>query len=412
MNFKAVSSRMKVRCRWLNKIFLLLIISIITYLYQKIKFYRTENSLRITFGEKLSISYRHVEKEHGYDEQNSKVNSPLPRLVVNILVWSPSLTLANQTKNIEVKLFPAYGKPRNKCPIKYTFVSGKEQEDYVDAIIIDAKQPGSLPKKKKKIPWILHYDEPPTISKNLENETFMKYFNYSIGYRMDSDFPNPVISQPVISDPLHFYQRYDYAAAVFSTCNGIRTKYVQEFSKYFRIKSYGDCLRNVERNNILERGENTFLDSKIKLLKMHKFAFAMMQFDCEDYIDETLNHAWKAGVLPIYLGTDSLQRILPAYLRTSFVPVSKFGTPKDLAIYLTTLLNDEVEYSKMTAWTNKSKVSKDDSPLSEIWNPKFSAGCKIALTLRKDRLTIRRNKTKTLRPIFCKERSVHHWLGK
>ena len=403
---------MQARCRWLSKIFLLLIISVIIYLYQKINFYITENSLHITLGEKLSISYRHVEKENGYDEHNSKVNSHLPRLKINILVWSPSLTFANQTKDLEVKLFPGYGKPKNKCPIKYTFVSGKEQEEYVDAIIIDAKQPGYLPKKRRNIPWILHYDEPPTINKNLENETFMKCFNYSIGYRMDSDFPSPIISQPVISDALHFYQRYDYAAAIFSTCKGIRTKYVQEFSKYFRIKSYGDCLRNVERNNILERGESKFLDSKINLLKMHKFAFALMQFDCEDYIDETLNHAWKAGALPIYLGTDSLRRILPAYLRTSFVPVSKFRAPKDLAVYLTKLLNDEAEYSKMTAWRYESKESKDKSPLNEIWNPKFSAGCTIALTLKRDRLTIGRNKTKTLKPITCKERSLNDWLGK
>ena len=382
-----------------------------TFVYKIITVKRNGNLLSIMIGRRITISYNYFHDQHDYSNKNFKYVPPLPKPKIKILLWSQSLTNEGRMYNIESHLFPNYGKARFECPIRYLFVTDKKHELFIDGIVIDAKQPGLLPQKTKNIPWILYYNEPSLVNRHLENETFMSQFNYSIGYRMDSDFPNPKISQPMISDPIHFHQKYDYAAAVFSTCNERRTKFLQEISKFIRIKSYGDCLRNVEKNNLVRKGETNFVDSKISLLKMHKFAFSLMKFDCEDYVDETMNHGWTAGTLPLYFGTDSLQRLLPKYLHTSFLPMSQFNTLKDFADHLITLINDKTEYDKFMAWRYKPKDHHDNSPLNKIWNPIYSPGCQIALALNRDRLAVARNETKTLKPIQCKERSLDKWLG-
>ena len=385
-------------------------IPIISYIYSNVTLKRTASLINIMIGQRITISYDHFHDQHITNKHLSN-DAPLPRSKIKILLWSSSLTNVKRIENIESYLFPSYGRARLQCPISYLIVTDKEEEPFVDGVIIDAKQPDDLPREMRRIPWILYYNEPSLVNRHLENKTFMSYFNYSIGYRMDSDFPNPKISQPIISRLLNFNQKYDYVAAVFSTCNKIRTKYVQELSKHIQIKSYGDCLRNVEKNNLVGKGEINFLDSKISLLRMHKFALSPMKFDCEDYIDETMNHAWKAGTIPIYLGTDSLERILPKYLQDSYIQVSQFSTPKDVAEYLITLANDKSEYGKFMGWRNKHEDPNDKSPLYKIWNPMYSPACRIALALSNDRLAFSNNKTKTLKPIYCKERSLDDWLA-
>ena len=403
---------MRVRSRWILACALLLASLIITFVFNHLSFERTANVLHIMIGPRVTISYKHASDQHRYKGTHQSYLVPPPSTKVHILLWSESLIKVNKTDEIEKRLFPNYGRAQNQCPIKYTFSFAKQQERLVDGIIIDAKQSSSLPQRTKHIPWILYYDEPPIVNKNLENATFMARFNFSIGYRMDSDFPNPKISEPIISNLLPFHQKYDYTAAIFSSCKGVRTKYVQELSKRSRIKSYGDCLRNVEKNNLIAKGGKGYIQSKIRLFKMHKFALSLMKFDCQDYIDETLNHAWEAGTLPIYFGTDSLQSILPKYLESSFLPISQFKTPSELADRLVTLVNDKSEYDKFMAWRSKSKGEMDESPLHEIWNPKYSPGCQVALALKNRKLRQDRRREKSLKPITCEERSLDTWLGK
>lgn len=402
------SPRMRVLSRWVLTFSLLLVLSFFTYIYNYLSFERTANSLYIMLGPRITISYNHQPNEQHGEKALPPDNFPLPRPQARILIWSKSLANKGEADNIEERLFPAYGKAKLKCPIRYAFLAGN-YEGPVDAVVIDAKQSDHLPRRTRGTPWILYYEEPPVKNRNLDNKTYMSLFNYSIGYRMDSDFPNPRISEPSTSQPLHFHQKYDYAATVFSTCSEVRTKYVQELSKNCRIKAYGDCLRNVEKNNLVRKGEKDYIASKIRLLRMHKFALNLMKFDCEDYVDETLNHSWEAGTLPLFLGTDSLQMLLPKYLRGSYLPISRFKKPLDLADQLDLLVNDKTEYDKFMAWRYQKRDVEKESQLEKIWNPLYSPGCEIALRLKNDR--IKGGGSKVLNPIKCIERSLDFWLG-
>lgn len=377
----------------------------IIYTYNFLSIGRTGDSLFIMLGRQITISYKHYGKE--YIQPTNHL--PLQTTSVKILVSPLSFNL-NSTIDIESALFPNYGKAKLKCPLKYSIVFGKEHSESVDAIVVDAKRPEYLPQKKTKAPLLLYYDEPPIAVPLLRNGSFMRYFRYSIGYRMDSDFPNPRISEPLISYPLDFHHKYDYPAAIFSSCTSVRTKYVQELSKFSSIKAYGDCLRNVEKNNLVRRGEKNYIVSKVRLLKMHKFALTLMKFDCQDWIDERLNHAWEAGTLPLFLGTDSVRQILPKYLHTSILSISDFKKPVNLAEHLNVLINNQYEYDVYMNWRYQNRDSNDKSPLMKVWKPMYSPGCQIALRLNRDRVSGDQNRT--LKPIMCEERAIDMWLGK
>ena len=398
---------MRTKSKWLIAFVSLMGFAIYTYRYNFLSVRTTANTVQVMFGSRVTISFHKPTNMTNVGQGALKNKPPTHLPEVKILLWSQ--TLRNKD---ERQIFPNYGKAKRSCPVKYHFVYDRKQISSISGVIVDVKAASDLPQKTRNMPWILLYDQPPLVYRVLENKTFMQEFNYSIGYRMDSDFPNPKISEPEAIQPLDFHQKYDYIAAIFSNCTKLRTDYVRELSKYSRVKSYGKCLRNVEKNNIARIGEENYIASKKRLTRLHKFTLSLMKFDCHDYVDDTLNHAWEAGSLPLFLGTESLRDMLPKYLKSSFIQISQFTNAQHLAEKIQELINNKEDYKSFMSWRTKNKNQSDTSPMWRIWTPSYSPGCQIAMAITENRSKGNLQAQKTLKPITCSQRDTNKWLGK
>eukprot|EP00794_Sanderia_malayensis_P009356 gene9356-10343_t len=409
------------RVKWMFMLGCLFTFGIFTFRYDYLAIEKSKTSWKLFLGSMYSISFRRVAENNATSADSEDIGGKFANVgPVKILFWSEAYRNID-SRFLESTLFPSYGKPRFSCPVSYEFVKKRSEIEHASAVVIHIKEPNNIPADHGNTSLILHYDEPPVKHSKLRNDAFMKKFRYSIGYRMDSDFPNPRISRPNPSSSatgyLDFNQKHDYVAAVFSHCNKVRTEYARELSKYLRIKSFGECLRNIEKNNIARVHETDYIASKLRRISMFKFTLVLMKYDCLDYIDEQLNHAWSAGTLPVFLGTDSLEDILPSYLRFSYISVSDFRRPIDLADYLESLTSDREYYEHYMAWRKRSSTlagvpgNDNGNQLWKIWQPDYSPGCQIAMRLVKDQQQQQPLK-KTLKAFVCKQRSIDHWFDK
>ena len=71
-----------------------------------------------------------------------------------------------------------------------------------------------------------------------------------------------------------------------------------------------------------------------------------MNADCEYFVDDQLTHAFNAGSVPVFMGTEKIDMFLPGNLNTSVIKVKDFKTPRHLAMYLKYLSKNEQEYTK------------------------------------------------------------------
>ena len=409
--------------------FAVLVFAFITYRYSILDVQKTTDSWKIVVGSQFTITVKQEKQDIVEDKAFSELFGPKwerthPVKNVRLLLWSNYYSsdlsrqdIHNRSVNIspgfdEAKHFISYGKPKYRCPLNYTFTVDRNEVDSSDALIVFANEADDLPKNASNLPWILEFVDTPLVLQQLKNQTFMKLFKYSTSYRLDSDFPNPRLREPSLNKPIPFHQKYDYVATVFSNCHQTRTQYTQALSKYYRIWSFGDCLRNVEKNNLARKGDKDYISSKIKLIRLYKFALTFMRNDCTDFIDEQLNHAWEAGTVPVYLGTDTISDLLPEKFRKSFINVGDFKTPEDLASHLEYLVVDPSAYHEYLNWKNDDFGNLGDSPFGKIWRPDYSPGCQIAMKILKDKLSGDIFRRKPLEPLNCDPKSLEEWIGK
>ncbi len=369
---------------------------------------QSKSHWRVLLGPRITITFNRFSASlrNSSSPRNHSYAAERP---IKILLWSDAYK--NLTfDTAESVIFPSYGKPKLPCPIEYLFVTDRSELYSSHGVVIHIKEADDLPLELAvNASMVLQYDEPSIRHEKLKNEEFMRRFHYSIAYSLDSDFPSPKIREPDINLPLDFHQKHDLAAAIFSNCTKLRTRYATALSKFMRIKSFGDCLRNVEKNNVARIYERNYVASKLRLIRMYKFTLVFMKYDCNDYIDEQLNHAWHAGTLPVFMGTNSLEDILPRYLKDSFISVRHFRQPIDLADHLERLAINRDLYQRYMDWRGKSVRPDESSALWKIWHPDYSPGCQVAMRLINDRREKRPKKF--LKGLNCKERSIESWIN-
>lgn len=235
-----------------------------------------------------------------------------------------------------------------------------------------------LPARKAQQPWIADSMESPANYKVLQSET-MKLFNYSMTYRLDSDFPIPYFS-PLntlrdLSQPLPnrtFSQRRSLAAGqapilwLASNCGASnhRTEFVAELRRHIPVDCLGTCLRN---------GPKTLQNKTVKVMSQYKFYLALENSNCKDYVTEKLHRALQAGVVPIVSGPLDQEKPDLGYRsfapsRKSFIYADDFVNPGDLAHFVAQVERNESE------WLSFLDYRGDPSHLSHtfrnIWGEK------------------------------------------
>lgn len=238
----------------------------------------------------------------------------------------------------------------------------------------------------------------------IPDEAFDNFFNRTMSYRWDSDYPRPY-GWIVPKDSTEFYahliewmpydrgafldtlptkpasfhalaKRPKMVAWIASNCeahNG-REKYVEELKKYIQVDVFGKC-GEVECSQLYDAHG---LDSCTESVR-HNYLF-YLSFEnsfCMDYVTEKFFHRLGSNVL-VTLGQANYSAIAPPH---SYLNALDY-TPKELAAELFRLSRDPTEYLSYYWWMDHYRVIPHDSTKG-IRNKAFGrAMCHLCEELR------------------------------
>ena len=125
-----------------------------------------------------------------------------------------------------------------------------------------------------------------------------------------------------------------------------RDSYVNELMKYVKVDSYGKCLHNKDFPEGHLRDPLTGMDSEdlIDIISQYKFALAMENAICNDYITEKFWRPFYAGTVPVVKGSPTARDWAPS--NHSIILIDDFKSPKELAEYLLYLDKNDNQYLK------------------------------------------------------------------
>ena len=131
-----------------------------------------------------------------------------------------------------------------------------------------------------------------------------------------------------------------------------RDSYVNELMKYVKVDSYGKCLHNKDFPEGHLRDALAGMDSEdfIDIISQYKFALAMENAICHDYITEKFWRPFYSGTVPVVKGSPTSRDWAPS--NHSIILIDDFKSPKELAEYLLYLDKNDEEYMKYLEYKN------------------------------------------------------------
>ncbi len=204
-------------------------------------------------------------------------------------------------------------------------------------------------------------------------------FNLTVSYVQHPDTDiwikyGSIVKREPSSDPYKIHtdriinRKSKKLAWVISNCGSpsARNAYISELGKYMNVDIYGQCTnRQCEhRNCFSDIGEKYW------------FYLAFENSLCKHYITEKFFRTLMYDVIPIVLGGGNYSAVAPPH---SFIDVTDFSSPRQLALYLRYLIANPKEYLKYfqwkkdyTAYTFPGRFNRVLEPLCDILhNPKY-----------------------------------------
>ena len=274
-----------------------------------------------------------------------------------------------------------------RCPVKCELTTQQHRISEASGIVFHARDfnlDDLPPEKFRKLPWILQTHENPVYTAMLRDPESMSKFNYFVSYRLDADFPSPELVKPRLDKPMPFEDKTKLVLAVYSNCEGLRTHYMDELSKYIQIDFYGSCLRT---HKFMSRTTDRNDTKLIELLRSYKFTLVIPNADCDYYVTEKMYNALSSGTVPVWLGTNKIDEILKwGNLKHSVVKVKNFESPKVLADYLHFLAKNKSEYNKYLRWKYEGFQFPPEYYKSAIglWWEGLPVYCRVCMRIAKD----------------------------
>lgn len=213
--------------------------------------------------------------------------------------------------------------------------------------------------------WIFFTDESPyhtfLATKKYTMKNYNGIFNWSMTYRSDSDIPVPYGRTIPLSneEKLNLIKFKNYArlkthgiAILGSNCGGrnYRWEYVKELQKFINVDIYGGC-------GVLKCPGHFTKDCK--LISNYKFYLAFENSNCDEYITEKLWwNAYHKETVPIVMGAPktSYEKLCPP---NSFIHVSDFNSPLELAEYIEYLQQNDTAYNAYFEWKRDYRVQNE-----------------------------------------------------
>lgn len=195
--------------------------------------------------------------------------------------------------------------------------------------------------------WVAWSMESAVLYPQLANLEYMRRFDLTMTYRLDSDLPCPYFG-PATRDALLRPPsiKTAEAPAVYFASNPAdksgRMDFVRELMSYLAVDSYGACLNN--RRLPEDRGPAT----KRETLAKYKFTIACENSIASDYVTEKFFDPLVAGSVPVYWGAPNIAKFAPG--EHCFIDARAFGSPRELAEHLTWLAGDADAYQAYLHW--------------------------------------------------------------
>lgn len=212
-----------------------------------------------------------------------------------------------------------------------------------------------FPKKLSGQLWVAWSMECEENYPRLQDANFMRAFDATMLYRLDSDVPVPYFMY--FSAPTELFAalqapprvktaRAPAVSFISSRINhSKRREYARALMRYLDTDSYGTFMHNAPIPN--DQGRL----SKLEFLPHYKFTLAFENAIARDYVTEKFFDPLICGSLPIYLGAPNVETFAPG--DHCYINVRDFESPRALADYLQFLLSDDDAYNAYFAWKQK-----------------------------------------------------------
>ena len=262
---------------------------------------------------------------------------------------------------LERRLLRSFGlqparRPLQDCAVqncRLVYTEDSAEAAAADAVLfhLQLTSERALPDRRRpEQRWIFLSDESPRhafLTANMISH-YNGVFNWSMGYRYDTDVPVPYGRTAVGASPTPRPRQTKLAAVLGSNCDGSgRWQFVRALQKLVSVDVYGRC------GTLKCAGH---YDRDCPMLSDYKFYLALENSHCDGYITEKV--FWNAvgkGAVPIVWGAKKrdYEKLLPP---RSFIFVEDFDSVKDLAAYLKFLDATPSEYEKYHTWRNSYHV--------------------------------------------------------
>ena len=235
----------------------------------------------------------------------------------------------------------------DECDVPCLWTANTDHSDAVFYVIknsLDAK----LAFEDKKVAYIsiggssegIHYYP------ELTNGMFHKYFTASSLLTIGSDIPwmTKMTSYEVIQQVIQIDNPIKRGVIANTNCasKNNREKIVLEMAEIFPIDRIGDCLRNMPWPLCGEQA-----CKKEEALTKYMFCLAFENGDSPGYVTEKIHDCFRAGSLPVYYGNEYVANFVP---QGSYIDLRDFESPKLLAEYLLTVMNNSTLYNSYFEW--------------------------------------------------------------
>ncbi len=245
-----------------------------------------------------------------------------------------------------------FDKELEGCDAHGTVTLDRSLMPNADAVVFHVPTMGDI-SRLRKTPgqeWIAWSMESQLYYPQLLDPEFMRRFDRTMTYRLDSDIPVPYLAPDMIAglrnEPA---EKTATALAAYFVSNSEdlsgRCEYVKELMRHIEVDSYGRSLQNKKL------AQDTGRETKLETIARYKFTLAFENSLTPDYVSEKLFDPLIVGSIPVYLGAPNVDRFAPG--ENCFINASRFASPKELADHLHRLAADPRQYNSFLQWKQK-----------------------------------------------------------
>lgn len=285
---------------------------------------------------------------------------------------------------------------RERCATECVVSSNRQRLSKADGVIFHAKThtPADFPRRKPPgSQYLLVSLEQEKYAPLLRQRNYLSRFDGIMTFNLNSTLPMITIHPHWDAD--HYFEaqmqpwkmKLDPASAFVSNCRNAgaqeRLDFLTRLMDHYPVHSYGRCLNN-KKEPALQKGQQRG-DAKRRILASYKFYLAFENdVRSRDYVSEKVYDAILAGTLPVYRGTETVRKLLPA--PDAIVNVADFDDdPVRLARHLQYLARNQSAYNSYFAWREKPRdepaARASFQTILDMSAYKYTALCRICAYL-------------------------------